>query len=117
MSGEIQATAKLVDSALDVCHEPATQSIDRSGTEMVGYVQSIGIVEETLTTLADVATVGWAYFENLDTTNFVQLGPATGSYFLKLLAGEKCVCPLNSATIYALADTAAVRLMVTILER
>jgi len=118
MSGEISATAKLVDSALDVCHEPATQSIDRSGTEMIGYVQSIGTANEALAVNSDIVTVGWGYFENLDATNFVQLATQDDTvYFAKLLAGEKFIIPLGTATLYAKADTAAVRLRVTMLER
>jgi len=124
MSGEISVLAQLTDSAFDVAHEPAAQSIDRSGTEMVHFIQSVGTSNELInpstsgTAFADIATAGWAYFENLDTTNFVQLATQDdATYFAKLLAGEKFVIPLGTGTLYGKADTSAVRLMVTILER
>lgn len=118
MANEVQVTARLVDSALEVDHQPSALNVDRTGTEMISYVQSIGTSNEALATNSDIGTVGWAYFENLDSTNFVQLATQDdATYFAKLLAGEKFIIPLATATIYAKADTGAVRLRVTMLER
>ena len=118
MANEIQVTAKLVDSAFDVDRQPGTFSVDRAGDAVLQFIQEVGITNEALLTNTDIGTVGWAYFENLDSTNFVQIGPTDSvNYVLKLLAGEKCVCPLATATLYAKADTAAVDLAVTIIER
>jgi hypothetical protein len=64
--------------------------------------------------LQDVSSLGWARFENLDTTNYVEVGvvvSATFYPFLKLLAGEYSFMRLSSGIApYARANTAAVQL-------
>ncbi len=83
-----------------------------TGNVLVDAVQSIGTSEETLA-LGEVATalVGYVWFYNTDSTNYVEIGNATGAYQIKLKAGEVAVLRLDSwAAIYAKANTAAVLL-------
>lgn len=74
---------------------------------------SIGTTQEALV-LQDVSSLGWARFENLDTTNYVEIGvvvSATFYPFIKLLAGEFVFTRLGTAVVpYARANTAAVQL-------
>lgn len=74
---------------------------------------SIGTTQEALV-LQDVSSLGWARFENLDTTNYVEIGvvvSATFYPFIKLLAGEFVFTRLETAVVpYARANTAAVQL-------
>lgn len=75
---------------------------------------SIGTASHEALPVVDVGTAGWAFFKNLDSTNYVEIGTdATGTFvpFLKLLAGESSG-PIRLATSapYAKANTAAVKL-------
>lgn len=80
---------------------------------------SIGTTHEAVTP-TDVTNEGWAFFKNLDTTNFVEIGVDVSATFypiLKLLPGESVAVRLSpSVALYAEADTAAVRLEAMILE-
>ena len=83
-------------------------------------VQDIGTSAEAVGT-GDVASLGWAWFRNLDTTNYVEIGPdSAGSLvpFLKLKAGEVSG-PIRlkpGITIKAQANTATVKLQMCILD-
>jgi|688.fasta_scaffold1552243_1 hypothetical protein len=85
------------------------------GGPVPGY-QTIGTTEETITT-SELSTLGWAYFQNLDATNYVELGFSTGVYGIRLEPGEPAVFRLKpAATIYAKANTSACKLQVKIFE-
>jgi hypothetical protein len=61
--------------------------------------------------LGSVTTPGFAVFQNLDSTNFVDFGAYVGGTFypfLRLKAGESGMLRLSTNPPYALADTAAV---------
>jgi len=80
---------------------------------MAAGVASIGFATHEAIVLQDVATCGWARFENLDATNYVELGvvvAATFYPFIKLKATEFCIIRLGSNAPYAKANTAAVQL-------
>jgi hypothetical protein len=68
--------------------------------------QVIGTTEEQFA-LVDVANARYVVVQNLDTTNFVQVGTATGAYSVKLLAGDIALFPPNANALYLKADTAA----------
>jgi hypothetical protein len=76
-------------------------------------IAAIGFAAHEAIPMGDVATAGWSRFENLDETNYVQIGTdSTGTFipFAKLKAGEFCVLRLGTAAPYAKANTAAVKL-------
>ena len=78
---------------------------------------SIGTTEESIT-LTDVTTNGFVLLHNLDTTNYVQWGFATGVYGGRLKAGETAG-PFRlepGATLYLKANTAACRVRVIAYE-
>jgi hypothetical protein len=74
---------------------------------------TIGTTHEALV-LQDVTSLGWARFENLDSTNYVEIGlvvSATFYPFLKLLPGEYQFARLSASIApYARANTASVQL-------
>ena len=80
---------------------------------------SIGTTHEAVAT-TDITNKGWAFFKNLDTTNFVDIGVDVSATFyplLRLEPGESVVVRLSPAvSLYAKADTAACRLESQILE-
>ena len=84
---------------------------DLTGTRYSAGAQNIGYAaHEAIAISGDIATAGWAYFRNLDATNFVQIGVDVSAAFvplIKLLPGEACVLRLATTAVYAKADTAA----------
>lgn len=95
-----------------------SDTVDVTGSGTIGGVQTIGTTEEALV-VGDVATLGYARFLNIDATNYVTIGNYTGGTYypvLKLKPGEAAVCRLAAATIYAKANTGAVKLEYMIFE-
>jgi len=82
-------------------------------------VLSIGTSHEAVAP-TDLTNKGWALFKNLDDTNFVEVGVDVAATFyplIKLLPGEQVQVRLSpSVSLYAKADTAAVRLDAQIFE-
>jgi hypothetical protein len=68
--------------------------------------QTVGTSEEQFS-LVDVASPRYVIIQNLDDTNFVQVGTATGEYAIKLLPGDIALFPPNATALYLKADTAA----------
>jgi len=63
--------------------------------------------------LQGVSTCGWARFENLDATNYVEIGVSVSSVFypfIKLKPTEFCIVRLGSNAPYARANTLSVQL-------
>ena len=93
-----------------------------AGTHYASQVQGIPhAAPEALAFPADVATKGWAFFRNTDTTNPVSIGPLDALAALipvvTLQPGEFALIPLGTATLYAQATTATVALEWILLER
>jgi len=85
---------------------------DQTTAKMVRNVQTIGTTEEALE-LGAVTTPGMAILENLDDTNFVEVGSFVAAVFypfLKIMPGEKLLCRIGVVAPYAKADTADVEL-------
>jgi hypothetical protein len=78
-----------------------------SGTEVKSGIESVGTSNETITI---PASPGYVFVKNLDSTNFIQLGPDSTNYFLKLLAGQWAIFPINGTALNAKANTAACNL-------
>ena len=92
---------------------PVTTKHDITAATVVGQVQDIGFSAHEALVLGDVVTPGFAWFHNLDGTNFVEIGIDVGATFypfIKLLAGQNTCCWMGTAAPYAKADTAAVEL-------
>jgi hypothetical protein len=123
MADEITITNGLLarKGNLDIQREREVQQIDMAGDDYDGGTQLIGFAaHEALALKGDFGTGGWAEFYNLDATNFVQIGVEVAAAFypvVKLLAGERCVFPVAVNTLFLKADTGAVRVEFTILER
>ncbi len=87
---------------------------DVSAARVSAGTQTIGIAHEAVVLGADLGTPGYAYFENLDVTNFVQIGIDVAAAFYplaKLLPGQLGLFPLATGTFYAKADLAACNLL------
>lgn len=125
MADEITLTSGMVVSktgGVSVTVPSATNRVDMAGNYATTSVQSVGFsAHELLVISADLATAGYAMFKNLDATNYVEIGTdvsAAFNAFLKLLPGESAgPMPLATTAIYAKANTAAVKLQYTVVER
>lgn len=76
-------------------------------------IASIGFAAHEALPMQDVTTGGWAFFENLDATNYVQVGVDVAAAFvpfLKLSPGESVICKLATNAPYAKSNTAATQL-------
>ncbi len=119
MSNELTVTGivRFDNGSISVDFGKASIKLDVSGDKYVHRIQEIGTSEEAIG-LGDLGTPGYAIFFNRDSTNFVEIRPATGvADLVKLKAGEIAVFRITSdATPYAIADTAAVDLEYLIIE-
>lgn len=111
MADEISITARF--GITNGNYDPGTWSvsnlqIDQTSQGAADGVQEIGTSEETLST-GDLSTRGVLMMRNLDDTNYVQWGFATGDYGGRMRAGETAG-PFRTESaqdIYLIADTAA----------
>lgn len=90
---------------------------DVSGTNGIHHRQGIGTDEEAVV-VGDVAAGGYVLLVNRDDTNFVELRPGSGAADLvRLEPGDFALFRLaDDATLYAVADTAAVELEVLAID-
>jgi hypothetical protein len=87
-------------------------------------VLQVGTTAEELD-LGGITVPGWAFFRNLDATNFIEVGRDDTGFisFARLRAGSATVAgewflgPVGPGAIWAKADTAAARLQYIITER
>lgn len=122
MANEITVLAGLTVSKSDlkVSIPTLSKQFTMTGTYYSAGVQLIGTTHEILSISADLVTAGWAWFKNVDPTNFIEVGiDAAGTFhpLLKLLASEFALCPLTTKAIYARANTAAAKLEYNVVER
>ena len=112
---QIQVTCR--NGNLRYSFAPGQKSINQAavGGPTPGYV-TIGTTEETVT-FGELGTAGWLMMQNLDPTNYVQWGPATGVYVGRMEAGEPAAFRIEpGTTLYMKANTAACKVLVECLE-
>lgn len=85
-----------------------TDTFNVSAAAQIINRQNIGTADETLD-LGDVASLGYIVLENVDATNYIEIGYTSGTYFARLKAGEICAFRAGSGltAIHAKANTAA----------
>jgi hypothetical protein len=115
MPNEISLNARLsiTNGYLNDSHNVSRNFDQNAEPAKASGIASINHAAHEAIAMGDVATAGWAWFENLDDTNYVELGvvvSATFYPFAKLKAGEGFPLRLGTNTPYAKADTAAVKL-------
>jgi hypothetical protein len=118
MADEIQMTARLYASK-NGAYLPSvtyTKSVTMVGTDMGSQTQIIGLTVETLDVPVDVSSPYKLLISNLDSTNYVELGFVSGTYTMRIPAGETLLIPYVSAALYLLANTSAVTVQATFCE-
>ena len=115
MANELRIEAQLEYSKSGVKQNKHDSTYaDVSGDSFTHVVQEIGTSDELIVIGSDVATWGYVYLKNLDSTNYVEVG-LTSSYSIKLKAGEVAMFRA-AAALYAQANTAAVDLEIIVIE-
>jgi len=118
MADEIQMTARLYASK-NGAYLPSvtyTKSATMVGTDMGSQTQVIGLTVEALDVPVDVTSPYQLLISNPDNTNYVELGFVSGTYTMRIPAGETLLIPYVSATLYLLANTSAVTVQATFCE-
>ena len=124
MASEISVTTRLYakKSFLVVDNNVGTINADLSGSTSASGIVSIPTTAGGTALSLDgitTATMGYAFFRNIDATNYVEIGVQISTVFYafaKLKAGEVAIVRMNQTNPpYALANTAAVVLQFTIL--
>jgi hypothetical protein len=91
-----------------------SKQITQTTAGVAAGVWIVGTSEEDLS-LGDVTTGGTVYMVNLDSTNYVKLGPKSGGSMveaIRLKPGEPQLFRIPSGvTLRAIADTAACRVL------
>lgn len=119
MANEITASASLsVSKGGATISATAGNSFTLTGDEMITLVQNVGTSAEAVV-LTDLDTAGYAFFKNMDVTNFVEIALDSGvstQIFAKLYPGQFALIPLKTTTLYAKFDTGAGNLLVCACE-
>ncbi len=87
--------------------------IDWTGNDYAWQSQSIATTATQITIPGSISAGGFAVIQNLDTTNYVEIGLYISSTFyplMKIKPGKWNLISLGTTTIYAKADTAAVKI-------
>jgi hypothetical protein len=123
MANEINLACSLrvANGSFQFAFTPASLQVAQSNPGRGGLSQTIPTSDTLIQGLTDLTCNGFAVLRNLDPTNFVLWGPDNGSGAIvvlgKLLPGEYAVARIAPTVVLrAKADTAAVKLDVTVLE-
>jgi len=105
------------DSSLSVAR--GGLRVDVAGNKFIHNIQNINTSEEAIV-LGDAGAGGYVFLENMDSTNYVEIRPATGGgqALIRLLAGEIAMFRLapGATAPFAQANTATVNLRVVIVQ-
>lgn len=115
MADEISITigARLENGLLKVREPNTTTQFDQTTDRGGSFTVDVGTSEETID-FGDIAP-GYVLLRNLDATNFVDFGNATGDldYTLEANGGVGLVKMKTSTTMYIQANTATCKVQVT----
>lgn len=121
MANELTLSGSITFNDTDETAAVSALNASMTGTRFIHSRQSVGFSADEVVELGELtgATLGWAYFKNLDSTNFVQIKTASsGTAIVKLKPGEFALFRFGSGVTapYAIANTAACLLEFRIYE-
>lgn len=106
MANELTVSASLNYTKLGTpTSVSVTKQMDINAGARINTSQKIGTSEESVA-MVDVVSVRYIFVQNLDITNYVEVGAVTGSYPIKLFPGDFALFPPNSNTLFLKANTA-----------
>ena len=113
----VQTSLSVRKNELNFSYDSGRYTLDMTGTggPTPGYI-TVGTSEES-TAFPELGTLGWVIMKNLDLTNYVRWGFATGVYGGRLEPGETATFRLNpGSTLFLIANTAACKCLIYGLE-
>ena len=116
---KIQQSVRLAKGAMKHEFTPPQLSLTQTGALVYDNTVSVGTSEETAgPSFGDIGTEGLCVIYNLDTTNYVQVGFATGVYGMRLRgASAPAIFFLEpNSTLYLKANTAACNVRIIVYE-
>lgn len=122
MAGTITASATLtiVNGSYRRTIAPGSLSVVQDAIGEHAPIISVGSGAEEDFSIGDISTLGYAFFHNLDTANYVTFGPKSGGVMVpmvRLEAGDYCFMRLEPGiTLRGQANTAAVKLQMVLME-
>lgn len=122
MANEITVALSLSALKSSVMSATVGRALASGSFTMTGNPWSEGTISvatsATVIPLGTVTQPHWAWFKNLDATNFLKIrNGISGADFARLLPGEPAIVPLEITSVpYAIADTAACLLEYLILS-
>jgi hypothetical protein len=119
---EFRSLLKFTKGSLKHQAEQVLKTITTLGKRVYDNTVSVGTSEESVgPNFGDINTEGICQVENLDATNYVQLGYSTGVYGQRLYPTDTGIPHLfylePGATIYLKANTATCEVRVIVYER
>ena len=123
MANEIRLSlgVEITKGYLSYSFNPGQINVDLTTARRGGHIQTIGLTEEDID-VGDVTSPGLCILRNLDTTNYVTIGPKVGTTnliepIIKLKPGQPAVLFLDpTVTLVAIANAGAVSLQVDVFE-
>jgi len=119
MASEITYTVSLAveNGNLSESFRQTSKKYDQAASGGFRSVQSIATSEESLTSFGDVVTEGWTILQNIDATNYVQIGFSTAVYGIRLEPGEAAAFRMEpNASLFLKANVAACKVLVWVNE-
>lgn len=112
----VSASLRFSKSGREASQSYSGIQVDVTGDKVTRIIQEIGTSEEALD-IGDIGTAGYVLIKNLDDDNFVEIRPGSGTAdLIKIGAGEIALFRLALNGPYAIADTAACDLEITLIE-
>lgn len=117
MANEITAGVSLLYTHPSGVTENVILSVlrDSANAGKTVATQKIGTVEEQFA-FVDVTDARFIVVQNIDTTNFVQVGTAAGQYSIKLKPGDPALFPPNANALFLKANTAECKVSITVVS-
>jgi len=116
---QISATVTVNKGSFKDTYNPGLLSVTQASAGRGGGTQTIG-TSESVISLANVSSLGYCIFQNLDATNYLDWGPESAGAMVvagPLNPGEFCIVRLKPGTTYrAQANSASCRLDVRAYE-
>lgn len=114
---KILLSARLAKGYNKWTFEPGLLQITQTGSLVYDAVHSIATSEENISSFGDVGTEGVILLQNLDSTNYCQVGFATTVYGMRIRATRYAMFDAEpNLTLYLKANTAAVNMRVMCIE-
>ena len=115
----VSATITIVNGSHRRTIAPGSLSVVQDTIGEHSPIISVGSGAEEDFAIGDIGTLGWVFFQNLDSSNYVTFGPkdTTMKAMVRLEAGEYCFMRLEPGiTLRGQANTAAVKLLMILME-